>query len=271
MGALKRTESCLSLLDLVESNQQPSRPPPTPTKDAAAIPYTRSLQYQADQRAARRKLNTSKQAGDSSIAFPAPPAVPPRRIPSQQSQSPAPRPSSNTRSSRSRNINTVVISNASSSTRRNVPPSKVILPSAKNLHAVAVYSTQRTSSPLAPVQTVLPDRPIFPRSRTEPDLYKKALIGRMKTTDQGRRVLRMGPRLAISVWMATQDLEKMVQDTIQRERDLDIIMGDSQDAPEPTPCPVPARNESQPAPPVLTNSWVVVKPSEDWEMVDCSA
>lgn len=70
----------------------------------------------------------------------------------------------------------------------------------------------------------------------------------MKTTDEGRRVLTMGPRLAISVWMATRDLEKMVED------DLDSSMGYDE----------PSLADSTGT---LSRSWVVV---DDWEMIDCS-
>lgn len=71
----------------------------------------------------------------------------------------------------------------------------------------------------------------------------------MKTTDEGRRVLTMGPRLAISVWMATRDLEKMVED------DLDSSMGYDE----------PSLTDSTGT---LSRSWVVI---DDWEMVDCSS
>lgn len=76
----------------------------------------------------------------------------------------------------------------------------------------------------------------------------------MRTTDEGRRVLTMGPRLAISVWMATRDLEKMVEDTCQRD-EFDSSMG--YDEPSLTDSTVS-----------LSRSWVVV---DDWEMVDCSS
>jgi hypothetical protein len=122
------------------------------------------------------------------------------------------------------------------------------MPSASNPHAIAIYDNCRTNSPLSPVKTILPARPVFPRSKPDTNLYKRALFGRMKTTDEGRRVLTMGPRLAISVWMATRDLERMVED------DCDANMG--YDEPSLTDSPAS-----------LSRSWVVV---DDWEMVDCS-
>lgn len=132
------------------------------------------------------------------------------------------------------------------------------MPSASSPHAVMIYSNpQRTNSPLAPAKTVLPARPVFPRSKCEPDLYKRALIGRMKTSDEGRKILTMGPRLAISIWMATKDLERMVEDI---HNDIDVVMDD-----------VDAPSVPSPAPLCLTKSWVVVRPNEDWEMVDCAA
>ena len=44
----------------------------------------------------------------------------------------------------------------------------------------------RQSSPLGPYQSSLPDRPIFPRSKSEPSLYRKALIQRFKKSSRGR-------------------------------------------------------------------------------------
>lgn len=63
---------------------------------------------------------------------------------------------------------------------------------------------QRTSSPLSPVPHLLPPRPSFPRSKPEPDLYKVAIITRMRTSHPG------GQKVSISVLSATKDLETMV-------------------------------------------------------------
>lgn len=86
----------------------------------------------------------------------------------------------------------------------------------------------------------------------------------------------MGARLAVSIDAATRELERIVgegrgeeegecdsereseiRESERGEKEEDVIM---QDVMTPTP-----------APPVLTASWVVVRGSEDWEMVDCAA
>ena len=48
----------------------------------------------------------------------------------------------------------------------------------------------RKSSPLGPYQSSLPDRPIFPRSKSEPSLYRKALMRRFKKATRGREFFR---------------------------------------------------------------------------------
>ncbi|KAJ3866732.1 hypothetical protein EV359DRAFT_79282 [Lentinula novae-zelandiae] len=107
--------------------------------------------------------------------------------------------------------------------------------------------TYRCSSPLSPHRTALPGRPIFPKSKTEPDLYKKAIISRMRCSPEGQRILHMGPKLAFSIMTATKELERIVA---AQEADNDVPMSD--------------------ASPTLGNSWVVVSSeTQDWEMVDC--
>lgn len=44
----------------------------------------------------------------------------------------------------------------------------------------------RQSSPLGPYQSSLPDRPIFPRSKSSPSLYRNALMRRFKRSPRGR-------------------------------------------------------------------------------------
>ncbi|KAI0346552.1 hypothetical protein BDW22DRAFT_770064 [Trametopsis cervina] len=104
----------------------------------------------------------------------------------------------------------------------------------------------RTSSPLAPNRSILPPRAHFPRSKTEPDLYRVAIIGRMRNSAEGQKILHMGPRLALSIYTATRELEEIVAS--QRDYDGDINM---------------TGEGGQ----MLSASWVVV-PQEDWEMVD---
>jgi len=104
----------------------------------------------------------------------------------------------------------------------------------------------RTSSPLAPTRSILPPRPKLPRSKHEPDLYRVAIYGRMRSSTEGQKILHMGPRLALSIYTATRDLEQIVAS--QRDSDGDVNMSGEGGA-------------------VLSTSWVVVPP-EDWEMVD---
>ena len=114
----------------------------------------------------------------------------------------------------------------------------------------------RHSPPLASKPSIMPPRTCFPRSKPEPDLYRVAITTRMRMSPEGRKILYMGPRLALSMYtanrelerslqMATNDLERIVAS--QREVDGDIVM--TEDVGQP---------------------WVVL-PQEDWEMVDCAA
>lgn len=68
----------------------------------------------------------------------------------------------------------------------------------------------RTSSPLSPTQKLLPPRASFPRSKPEPDLYRIAIKARMQCSPEGAKILRMGPRIAVSILAATRDLEMLV-------------------------------------------------------------
>ncbi|KAI0690644.1 hypothetical protein BC835DRAFT_1407484 [Cytidiella melzeri] len=104
----------------------------------------------------------------------------------------------------------------------------------------------RTSSPLAPTRSVLPPRTHFPRSKAEPDLYRVAIIGRMRMSAEGQKILHMGPRLAMSIYTATRDLEQIVANQSDYDGDVNMTGDGGQ---------------------VLSTSWVVV-PQEDWEMVD---
>ncbi|KAF8896537.1 hypothetical protein BD779DRAFT_1466458 [Infundibulicybe gibba] len=68
-----------------------------------------------------------------------------------------------------------------------------------------------------PSRHVLPGRPVFPRSKPEPDLYRKAITTRMQSTPEGQNILRMGPRLAVSIMSATLELERIVAAQSDRE------------------------------------------------------
>ncbi|KAI0784206.1 hypothetical protein C8Q75DRAFT_736341 [Abortiporus biennis] len=111
------------------------------------------------------------------------------------------------------------------------------------------FPRQRTTSPLSPTVATLPARASFPKSKPEPDLYKVAITTRMRMSPEGQKILHMGPRLALSISAATQELERIVA-AAQRDKDNDVVMINAE--------------------PHMTTSWVMVPP-EDWEMVDCSA
>lgn len=80
----------------------------------------------------------------------------------------------------------------------------------------------RTTSPLAPTRKLLPPRAIFPRSKPEPNMYRMALKARMRSSPEGEKILRMGPRLAIGILSATRELERIVS----AHEDDDVMMGD---------------------------------------------
>lgn len=251
MGSLRRTETLLVLPTM--STTASSSTTPTPP---APVPYHRTLQYYKDQRQRR------KRAADVPTTHIDPPHVnhvaPQQQVqPSPHSQpQPAPQRTGRSRTPR----------------RQQQPPcpllTQIILPSVSN--PVVQIRTFRSSSPLSPTRTALPGRPVFPRSKAEPDLYRKAIITRMRCSPEGRKILHMGPRLALSIMTATKELERIVAD--QHEKDGDVVMADVTvaDAPPAPTSLAPQQLKGCSALPVLTNSWVVVK-GDDWEMVDCGA
>ena len=98
----------------------------------------------------------------------------------------------------------------------------------------------RRSSPLAPVQKPLPERPSLPcTKKREPDLYRTAIETRMRMSPAGRNILNMGPRVAMSIFSATAALESIVAS----QMDYDMS---------------------------LSASWVDLS-QDDWEMVDSDA
>ncbi|KAI9000535.1 hypothetical protein BD414DRAFT_4044 [Trametes punicea] len=119
------------------------------------------------------------------------------------------------------------------------PPSRLLLTSRRTT------PRPRTSSPLAPVQRTLGERPSLPYTKKrEPDLYRTAIETCMRMSPVGRNILHMGPRVALSIVSATEALELLVAS--QRDGE-DLRGGDS----------------------ALSASWVDVG-HEDWEMVDHS-
>ncbi|KIJ67032.1 hypothetical protein HYDPIDRAFT_174300 [Hydnomerulius pinastri MD-312] len=81
----------------------------------------------------------------------------------------------------------------------------------------------RTTSPLAPQRKLLPPRASFPRSKPEPDLYRVAIKANMRSSPEGEKILRMGPRLAVSILSATRELERIV--SAHEDDDITMSMG----------------------------------------------
>lgn len=84
----------------------------------------------------------------------------------------------------------------------------------------------------------------------------------MRYSSEGQKILQMGPRLALSILTATQDLERIVAEQESREA---AMMEDKPAAAEMT-----LDGESASSHRRLSTSWVDMG-NEDWEMVDCSA
>jgi len=78
----------------------------------------------------------------------------------------------------------------------------------------------------------------------------------MQASPEGQKILRMGPRLALSITTATKDLERIVAAQNEADDLQDVVMLDT--------------SVVSPVSSGLTKSWVIV-PGEDWEMVDCMA
>jgi hypothetical protein len=217
-GSLRRTESfiCLSGTPTTTTTTQQKK-----SATSKGIPYNRTLQYYKDQRQ-RQKAQLNRSVEPITIRIVAQP----------RSQSPAVR-------------HTPPQPSKHSPTPVPTAGKPIIKP--PNLSA----PLPRKSSPLAPSRSILPCRPAFPRSKPEPDLYRKALISCLKRSPEGQQFLSMSKSLAASVMNATMELERIVA-----ARDKDV-----QDVP---------MDDVSPSSPGLTQSWVVV-PGEDWEMVDGTA
>ncbi|PBK75564.1 hypothetical protein ARMSODRAFT_949835 [Armillaria solidipes] len=120
-------------------------------------------------------------------------------------------------------------------------------------------SAPRVSSPLCPSR-----RPSFiftssttrPRKgKCEPDLHRIAVQACMRTTDEGQKILTMGPRLAMNIAHATRELERIVKerglDIFDQRIEEDITMVESTAEP-----------------------WINVsneRSGDDWEMINCGA
>ncbi|KAK0223131.1 hypothetical protein IW262DRAFT_1364801 [Armillaria fumosa] len=120
-------------------------------------------------------------------------------------------------------------------------------------------SAPRVSSPLCPsrrpsfIFTSSTTRPR--RGKCEPDLHRIAIQACMRTTSEGQKILTMGPRLAMSIAHATQELERIIKerglDIFDQTIDEDVTMVESTAEP-----------------------WINVsseRSGDDWEMINCGA
>lgn len=269
---LRRTESYISLPTAtsttslsVTSVSGTCRPYQGST---VTVPYQQSLQYYKDQRQ-RRKAATRASLNLEPITFRT-------RLeytcsqPQSQSCQPqqaqrSSRPASTSPPSRSRPLtrtptllDVTSVSNDSPSLLPSSGSDPTFTPA-----PFCIPPSCRASSPLSPNRYLLPGRPVFPRSRQEPDLYRKAITTCMRYSPEGQKILRMGPRLALSILTATQELEKIVAEQENRE---DMVMEDRSLSAGAT-AEVEVSWNSQELP---STSWIDVR-GEDWEMVDCSA
>ncbi|KAF8797435.1 hypothetical protein BYT27DRAFT_7204610 [Phlegmacium glaucopus] len=246
MGSLRRTET---LVHLPETNTTSASA--NPANNTATLPYYCTLQYYKEQRLRRKGLVNRATAEPITIRTRPINLVPQDGNQQQQHQPSTAQPPS-THKVTFNPIKRVALPKA---------PSQVILPSVAS--PITITRTHRTSSPLSPSRTVLPGRPVFPRSKPEPDLYRVAIKTNMRSSPVGQRILHMGPRLALSIIDATKELERIVADQErERDRDNNVVMSDS----------TFNLSASSLVSPVLTKSWVFVKNEvHDWQMLDCAA
>ena len=231
MGTLTRTTSYLTIPAVLND---------TYTAPSDPLPYHRTLRYYKEQRERRKSLLIVARHIEPPVIAVSIPSLP-------TASSPAP-------SEPAVRVRLPHAPSAPSAAPAPKPPASLPAPSPAPPPPNTPFrpAVRRPTSPLAPVRTPRPPRLAFPRSRPEPDLYRKAITARMRGSPEGQKILLMGARLAVSILTATRELERIVaRNNLESE---DVTM-------EPSPPPVP---------PPLTNSWVIV-PGEDWEMVDCSA
>jgi hypothetical protein len=239
----------------------------------APLPYHRTLSYYKEQRMRRKKPpSPADQLTVRTVALT--PTTPSSALPLLlQSQ---PQSITKPRSSIAKPPHSIATTKRSPPTPRG-PPAQIILPSPSK--PVTTLLTPRSSSPLSPKRFTLPGRPVFPRSKPEPDLYRTAIKMRILATPEGQRFLSLGPRLAMEVLKTTKDIVTVTEDLERMVEDIessccDVVMADPLPLAVPsvsTTCTTPITNQISPtpAPPILTTTWVVVK-GDDWEMVDCS-
>lgn len=260
---LRRTESYLSLpiasstsvtIISVQGSCRPSQYTPS------TVPYHQSLQYYKEQRqrckaAARANANTEPITIRTRLERT---YSQPQRQPYQAQRPPSssnPVSSPATPPSRSRPLTrTTTLLDVTSQVHE---PSSLASEPTSTSTPFHIPPSFRASSPLSPKRHLLPGRPVFPRSKAAPDLYRIAIKTCMRYSPEGQKILRMGPRLALSILTATQDLERMVAEQESREG----AMEDKSESTEGTW----TSEESEGS--VLSSSWVDVQ-NEDWEMLD---
>lgn len=212
---LRRTESYITLPTMagasaVVISANGSCAPCHPT-----VPYQQSLQYYKEQRQ-RRKTATRTMFSFEPItictrlekAYSKPEPQSRRLLPIQSSSH-----SLNSMPSRSRPL------------QRTASLLDVTNDHASNCSPFYVPSSLRASSPLSPKRHLLPGRPVFPRSKREPNLHRQAIRTCMRYSSDGQKILQMGPRLAVSILAATKDLERMVA---EQDNGEDEMMVDSE-------------------------------------------
>ncbi|KAF8640307.1 hypothetical protein AX16_010202 [Volvariella volvacea WC 439] len=275
MSSLRRTQSLLVLPAFeAQSSSSPSAAP--------SVPYTRSLRHYKEQRERQKALNrlssghitirTRREAAPSAsssqaapltpVPFPSSCAAAAAAAVARRSSAHGPTPQAKTQPQQ---IQPHIPSRAHPPTPSSAPSSAATTSSVNSPStsistntSTSTQNTRTTSSPLSPNPTHKPHRPSFPRSKPEPDLYRKALITRMMGTPEGQKIMHMGARLAVSIMTATRELEKIVAaQTFEAgygagSASEDVVMMDV----------------CQPSPFAGSSQWSA---KEDWEMVDCAA
>ncbi|KAJ3571150.1 hypothetical protein NP233_g3940 [Leucocoprinus birnbaumii] len=245
---LRRTESYLTLPTVASTSVVVISTSGSCRPSGSTVPYQQSLQYYKEQRQ-RHKAATR-------ASFSLDPITIRTRLERTYSQPPTPaskssrmtQPSSRTGRTLSR---TTTLLDVTSLANNSEPTSS------RNPASFRVPSTCRASSPLSPKRHLLPGRPVFPRSKAEPDLYRLAIKTCMRYSPEGQKILQMGPRLALSILTATQDLERMVAEQESRE---EVMLEDR--ATVETDSDFESEDDSE----GLSSSWVELQDDEDWEM-----
>ncbi|KAL0572808.1 hypothetical protein V5O48_009153 [Marasmius crinis-equi] len=230
-GSLKRSETCW---DLSAPAEKPQLSPPKPSFPPKPS-YNRTLRHYKEQ---RDLSNRHKQRKPSASTTPSTSRSDAVRTPPPQSS--------------------VAPQSSGSSTPHQPTPHMPHAP--------------RTSSPLCPTSSSCSSTNSYSCRRSSkkpaPDLYKQAIITRMRCNPEGARILHMGPRLALSIMEATKDLERLVGGLgtgLASSCGAEVVNGDS--------LSTDVVMSDHTSPPVLSQSWVVLNDEmqsisqSSWEMV----